>query len=86
MTEITVTLPDELLESIDQTAQAQQRTRNDLLRDAAERYLREQGIPHRWEDPTVLRAVATLDRLAQQYADADWDPVRELRRFREERH
>ena len=85
MAEVTVSLPDELITLIDQAARAEQRTRAELLHEAIEQYLRETGRLHRWEDPTVLHALAVQDRIAREGQDDGWAPVVEIRRMRESR-
>ncbi len=85
MAEVTVSLPENVLREIDEAAQAQRRTRNELLQEAAELYLREQRTPHRWEDPSVLDAVATQAEIRRQDHETSWDAVAEIRRMRESR-
>lgn len=83
MAETTIIMPDGLLESIDHIAKAQQRTRSELLCEAAHLYMGERPKSHHWEDPVVLRAIVVMDRLAQQNRDTAWDPVQEIRRHRD---
>ncbi len=85
MATVVISLPDQLLQEIDEAAQAQRRSRNELLQDAAERYLHEQRKLRRWESPSVQQAVSIQDRLAQQDEDTGWDPVEEIRHIRESR-
>ena len=85
MPKLEISLPDELLQELDEAAQAQQRTRNELLQEAAERYLSEQQKLHRWEDPAVAHAIAVQDNLAKQDANRSWDVVEEIRHLRDSR-
>ncbi len=85
MAELTVSLPDELITLIDDTARAEQRTRGELLHEAVERYLQEKGRLHRWEDPVVLNAIAAQRRIARLGEGQESDVVGEIRKMRESR-
>ena len=85
MAELTISLPDELITLIDDAARAEQRTRTELLHEAIEQYLREKGRLHRWEDPIVLNAIATQERIARLANEQQSDVVSEIRRMRESR-
>lgn len=85
MDEVVVSLPGELVALIYEAARREGRTRDEVLREAIERYLREGGRVRRWEDPVVLNAIATQDRIARHDRAEGWDPVEEIRRMRESR-
>ncbi len=85
MPRVSISLPDELLQDLDYIAKRRRRSRSELLRETIEFYLRQHTELHRWENPRVLRAIETQDRLARQDQDTEWDPVKEIHRIRETR-
>jgi metal-responsive CopG/Arc/MetJ family transcriptional regulator len=81
---IMFSLPPSLLEAIDHAANEEQRSRSELLRDAARLYLqRRQARSRPGDDPIVRRAVSIQDAIAQ-HDTVPWDGVAEIRRWRTE--
>ncbi len=79
---IMISLPRGLLEEIDRTAQNEQRSRSELLREAIRLYLDRRKVEYRPGDiPAVQRAVAIQDAIASQDG-VPWDGVAEIRRWR----
>jgi metal-responsive CopG/Arc/MetJ family transcriptional regulator len=79
---IMFSLPPSLLEEIDQAAGAEQRSRSELLRDAARLYLQRRRLNSKpGDDPIVRRAIAVQQAIALHDSVA-WDGVSEIRRWR----
>ena len=64
MTVVSARLPDDLVQSIDETARSMNRSRAEIIRKAVELYLAD--VEEQW---------ATLDRLGIPTLTFDWDDV-----------
>jgi metal-responsive CopG/Arc/MetJ family transcriptional regulator len=81
---IMFSLPPQLLEDIDRAASEEQRSRSELLRDAARLYLqRREATVRPGDNPVVRRAVQVQQAIALHDSIA-WDGVTEIRRWRTE--
>jgi metal-responsive CopG/Arc/MetJ family transcriptional regulator len=79
---IMFSLPPGLLAEIDQAAGEEQRSRSELLRDAARMYLQGRRLNSKpGDDPIIRRAVAAQQAIALHDSVA-WDGVSEVRRWR----
>jgi len=79
---VMISLPQGLLEEIDQAARAEQRSRSELLREAARVYIQQRkGFARPGDSPTVQHAISVQDTLARRDTVA-WDGVSEIRRWR----
>ena len=81
---VMISLPKSFLVAIDKVAKEERRTRSELLREAARRYMEGRRPPPRPIDrPEVREAVAMMDRLAAQSRPIPgWDAAHVVRRDR----
>jgi len=83
MARVMITLPDELLEQVDQTARAEQRNRSEFVQEAVQYYLKSR-LPH--QPVSTLGAVGVIERLrtqALEHAAHARDSTEIVRSFRE---
>lgn len=82
---VMISLPKDFLLAIDRLAREEHRTRSELLREAARRYMEARQQPRRPIDrPEVRQALAVMDRLASlDRPTAGWSAGKALRRDRE---
>jgi metal-responsive CopG/Arc/MetJ family transcriptional regulator len=80
---INAVLSDELVEALDAIAQEQRKSRSELLREAAEKLIREYQRQQEEERRRFRRqqAIETQERLRQKAGD--WDGVAEVRKWRD---
>ncbi|MEW6245299.1 MAG: ribbon-helix-helix protein, CopG family [Nitrospirota bacterium] len=81
MAKVMVSLPDEFLKKVDRAADAQDRSRSELIREALRSHLSGEGSRRRsWKD-----ALAPLRELEQQWV-GQWDSTDIIRYYRESRY
>ena len=82
---VMISIPKPLLEAVDQMATAEHRSRSELFREAARRYLGERDARRRpLDDPHVRQAIALMEKLAGRDRPApEWDTVDAVRRERQ---
>jgi len=82
---IMVSIPDEMLSELDQTAKEDHRSRNEFIREAVRLFLRVRKSPSMpSQDPRVRKAIAVQDALAAGDTAKDWDGTYEIRNWRED--
>lgn len=78
-TKVMVSFPDEFLEEVDALAEAEHRSRSELVREALRRYMAmRQGIERPIDQPTVRAAVEVLDDLARSISSAGEDSAADV--------
>jgi CopG family transcriptional regulator/antitoxin EndoAI len=80
---VMISIPEEFLNEIDKAAAEENRSRSELLREAARLYLRTRktGISP-GQIPRVQKAIAIQDALAREDALAEGDSTIEIRKWR----
>ncbi len=79
-----VSFPDDFLAEIDRVAQAEKRSRSELLREAVRLYLDARAArASPGDDPRIQRAITVQDWLARQAPGTGEDSTQDLRRWRE---
>ena len=79
-------LPEELLGEIDAVAAEEHRSRSELIREAARRYIAERSGGRRpIDDPAVREAVRSMDHIAEKI-HGSWNSARVVRDMRNGRH
>lgn len=80
---IIISIPDELLEDIDATAKEEHRSRSELIRESARRYLAERSAKRRpIDDPKIREALETIDEISKKMT-AKWDSADVIRKMRD---
>lgn len=80
------TLPEELLSQIDALADAEHRSRSELIREATRRYIAEcAGGRRPIDDPLVRDAVESMDDIARRIR-GEWNAEQVVREMRESRY
>lgn len=85
MSKVMISIPDELLSLIDETAKEEHRSRSEFLREAVRAYLEMKRTPlklPRNKDPQILQAIKIQNEIAQKDSTPDWNSVQEIRRWR----
>lgn len=84
MAKVMISLPDRFLSEVDKAAQAEHRTRSDLIREALREYLRgEKRSKKPIENPRVQEAFETLRSLTWK---EKFDSTKVIRGMRDSRH
>jgi Arc/MetJ-type ribon-helix-helix transcriptional regulator len=81
MAKVMISLPDAFLRKVDRTAQAQNRSRSELIREA----LRSHLTGHRGARPSWKEALAPLRDLEKLWM-GEWDSTDIIRYFRDPRY
>ena len=82
---IMVSIPDEMLSELDQTAKEDHRSRSEFIREAVRLFLqvrKSRSAPN--QDPRVRKAIAVQDTLAASDTAKRWDGTHEIRKWRED--
>lgn len=82
---IMVSIPDEMLSELDQTAKADHRSRSEFIREAVRLFLevrKSRSTPN--QDLGVRKAIAVQDALAARDTAKDWDGTYEIRKWRDD--
>jgi len=83
---VMISFPDEFLEAVDALAQAEQRNRSELVREALRHYMAARnGAARPIDRPSVQAAIATLDRLARATPATGDDSTADVRAWRNQR-
>lgn len=82
MTRINTILPEDMIEKLDTIAHDEKKSRGKLIREAAERLIRERErlMEEKRRNDRMRRAVVTQDKLRRK--SGSWDGVAELRKMR----
>ncbi len=84
MAKVMISLPERFLSEVDKAAQAEHRTRSDLIREALREYLRgEKRSKKPIENPRVKEAFETLRSLTWK---EKFDSTKVIRGMRDSRH
>lgn len=85
-TKVMVSFPDGFLEAVDALAQAEQRSRSELVREALRHYMAaREGATRPIDRPSVRVAVAVLDELAGATPGTGDDSTADVRTWRDRR-
>jgi len=85
-TKVMVSFPDEFLVEVDRIAQAEHRSRSELVREALRFYIGlRKGREQPGLDPFVRQAVMVQDSLAHAAPGTGQDSTADIRRWREAR-
>ena len=85
-TKVMVSFPDELLAQVDAVAEAEHRSRSELVREALRQYMAAREMAVRPGDrPSVQAAVAAMDALAREIPSAGEDSTELIRYWRDRR-
>jgi CopG family transcriptional regulator/antitoxin EndoAI len=82
---IMVSIPDEMLSELDQTAKADHRSRSEFIREAVRLFLeirKSRSTPN--QDLRVRKAIAVQDALAARDTAKGWDGTYEIRKWRDD--
>jgi len=85
MAHVTVSIPDELLQRIDQVASAENQTPGEWLVELVRSRLADEEKLPRWERFSVQRAVRDIREIASEDQGHNWDSTEEIRLMRESR-
>ncbi|OGP91181.1 MAG: hypothetical protein A2156_02650 [Deltaproteobacteria bacterium RBG_16_48_10] len=80
-----VSIPEEMLSELDQTAKADHRSRSEFIREAVRLFLqvrKSRSTPN--QDLRIRKAIAVQDALAARDTAEDWDGTYEIRKWRED--
>ena len=84
MAKVMISLPERFLSEVDKAAQAEHRTRSDLIREALREYLRTEKFSKKpIENPRVKEAFETLRSLTWK---EKFDSAKVIRGMRDSRH
>ena len=85
MARVNIIIPDQILESLDQVAEAERMSRSRLIQKATKRYLEERRLEQEAaaRKKKMEQAAAKMDRLAEKFGK--WDGVGTIRQFRDQR-
>jgi Arc/MetJ-type ribon-helix-helix transcriptional regulator len=84
MAKVMISLPERFLSEVDKAAEAEHRTRSDLVREALREYLREGKLSKRpIENPRVKEAFQTIRSLSWKQK---FDSTEIIRKMRDSRH
>jgi Arc/MetJ-type ribon-helix-helix transcriptional regulator len=84
MAKVMISLPERFLSEVDKTAQAEHRTRSDLIREALREYLRVGKLSKKpIENPRTKEAFETLRSLTWK---RKFDSTEIIRKMRDSRH
>jgi metal-responsive CopG/Arc/MetJ family transcriptional regulator len=85
-TRVMISFPDEFLEAVDTLAEAEQRSRSELVREALRRYMEARtGRVRPGDRPEVQAAVTSLNALAQITPGTGEDSTTTIRDWRDTR-
>ena len=82
---IMVSIPEEMLSELDQTAKADHRSRSEFIREAVRLFLqvrKSRSTPN--QHLQIRKAIAVQDTLAARDTAKDWDGTCEIRKWRED--
>ncbi len=82
---IMVSITDEMLSELDQTAKEDHRSRSEFIREAVRLFLqvrKSRSAPN--QDPRIQKAIAVQEALAARDTAKDWDGTHEIRKWRED--
>ena len=88
MSKVMISIANELLQLIDESAKKEHRSRSEFIREASRVYLRINQTGDRLTrrtDPQILQAIKIQDEIAQKDSTPSWDSVQEIRHWRESR-
>lgn len=81
---VMISIPEEFLNEIDKVAKEENRSRSELLREAAKLYFKVRETSQTpGQDARVQKAVAIQDALAHHDTLEDWDSTTEIRKWRD---
>jgi len=81
---IMVSIPEEMLSELDQTAKEDHRSRSEFIREAVRLFLqvrKSRFVPN--QDSRIRKAIAVQDTLAASDTAKEWNGTHEIRRWRE---
>ncbi len=85
MSNVTITLPNQLLQQLDQIAKREHRSRSAVIQEAVLNLVVRRNAnkrPTLWEKPSVRAAVALQDRTARELQGVKFDSVEFIRKMR----
>jgi metal-responsive CopG/Arc/MetJ family transcriptional regulator len=82
MAKVMISVPDELLEEIDQAAKAEHRSRSEFVREAAREYLARPGS-RPLNEARARKAAERIRELAHELRDPNWSGAKEIRKWRD---
>jgi metal-responsive CopG/Arc/MetJ family transcriptional regulator len=83
---IMISIPEEMLSELDQTAKEDHRSRSEFIREAVRHFLQvRKSLSTPGHDARVQKAIAVQDGLAAKDVAKDWDSTYEIRKWREGR-
>jgi metal-responsive CopG/Arc/MetJ family transcriptional regulator len=83
---IMISIPEEMLSELDQTAKEDHRSRSEFIREAVRHFLQvRKSLSTPGHDARVQKAIAVQDALAAKDVAKDWDSTYEIRKWREGR-
>jgi CopG family transcriptional regulator/antitoxin EndoAI len=83
---IMISIPDEMLSELDQTAKEDHRSRSEFIREAVRLFLHvRKSHPIPGQAPRIRKAIAIQDALAAVDTAKDWDGTYEIRKWRDGR-
>ncbi len=85
MARVNITIPDHILKSLDQAAEAEHISRSGLIQHTIKQYLEERRVEQEAAARTkkMEQAASKMDRLAETFGK--WDGVGTIRQFRDQR-
>jgi metal-responsive CopG/Arc/MetJ family transcriptional regulator len=81
---IMVSIPEEMLSELDQTAKEDHRSRSEFIREAVRLFLqvrKSRSVPN--QDSRIRKAIAVQDTLAASDTAKEWNGTHEIRKSRE---
>jgi metal-responsive CopG/Arc/MetJ family transcriptional regulator len=81
---IMVSIPEEMLSELDQTAKEDHRSRSEFIREAVRLFLqvrKSRSVPN--QDSRIRKAIAVQDTLAASDTAKEWNGTYEIRKWRE---
>ncbi len=82
---IMISIPDEMLSELDQTAKEDHRSRSEFIREAVRLFLQVRKSRSALnQDPRIRKAIAVQDALAASDTAKHWDGTHEIRKWRED--
>ena len=81
---IMVSIPEEMLSELDQTAKEDHRSRSEFIREAVRLFLqvrKSRSVPN--QNSRIRKAIAIQDSLAASDTAKEWNGTHEIRKWRE---
>ena len=83
---IMISIPEEMLSELDQTAKEDHRSRSEFIREAVRHFLQvRKSLSTPGHNARVQKAITVQDGLAAKDVAKDWDSTYEIRKWREGR-